>query len=169
MGTRGLIILILKRRIITLYNHWDSYPHGLGRSLVEQLLRLLDKYRLEKIAEIIDSVKIVSEEVPPTFDEINQLEKYSDSTVSTCKLTEWYCLLRKCQGSIELMIECGYALGTEYDNIDEAYQEAKDCWADFVYTFDFDSNEFLCNKFSLGLLTEINFDWIDRPLSSEAE
>lgn len=35
MGTRGYRIIKFRGRYWIFYNHWDSYPEGMGNSLVE--------------------------------------------------------------------------------------------------------------------------------------
>ena len=37
MGTRGLRVYRLKKRYYVLYNHWDSYPDGLGKTIVAEI------------------------------------------------------------------------------------------------------------------------------------
>src|SRR5687767_14362420 len=37
MGTRGLYCFLYKGIYYIIYNHWDSYPEGLGETLLEQL------------------------------------------------------------------------------------------------------------------------------------
>lgn len=34
MGTRGFIVYRIRGRYYVTYNHWDSYPTNLGRSIV---------------------------------------------------------------------------------------------------------------------------------------
>ena len=95
MGTRRLIIIVFKGRIITLYNHWDSYLSGLGFNLIRELINLFKNYTLDELVEILSHVKIVSEDIPPTNEEIELLKKYTDPKVSSQTFTDWYCLLRE--------------------------------------------------------------------------
>ncbi|TCD69319.1 putative NRPS-like protein biosynthetic cluster [Steccherinum ochraceum] len=37
MGTRGYIMYRYKKRFVARYNHWDSYPDGLGLDLLEEI------------------------------------------------------------------------------------------------------------------------------------
>jgi hypothetical protein len=37
MGTRGLLFIRWKGRYYIYYNHWDSYPEGLGKAIVEKI------------------------------------------------------------------------------------------------------------------------------------
>lgn len=156
MGTRGLIVLVIKKRIFSLYNHWDSYPSALGRQLIQELISLLEKHTMAELATILYNLVIVSNNIPPTPDEISMLKKYSDLYVSTCSLSDWYCLLRKCQGSLCKTIESGYANATEYDKIDDIDTR----WVDYVYLLDFNLDKFYCNSKEISSLTNLNFEWI---------
>jgi len=42
MGTRGLLGLIIKAQRHGFYNHYDSYPSGLGNAIVKFLQSLKD-------------------------------------------------------------------------------------------------------------------------------
>jgi len=160
MGTRGLIIIVFKGRIITVYNHWDSYPNGLGFDLIRELVILLKNHTLEELVEILLRVKIVSEDIPPTYEEIELLKKYTDLKVSSQTFTDWYCLLRKCQGSIAKIIESGYALAIEHDTMESAHAQADNCWAEFTYTIDFDNNKFY-GVDGADTLTGLSMDLVD--------
>ncbi|KAI9675200.1 MAG: hypothetical protein M1829_003560 [Trizodia sp. TS-e1964] len=50
MGTRGYKIIRFRRRDFIYYNHWDSYPEGLGHYLLKQIPSEPEKYKqwLEK-------------------------------------------------------------------------------------------------------------------------
>lgn len=52
MGTRGFRIIRFRGRYYIFYNHWDSYPEGMGKSLVDQIPQDPDEYQ----RELIDSV-----------------------------------------------------------------------------------------------------------------
>lgn len=47
MGTRGTITIIYQGKLIKLYNHWDSYPSGLGVNLVQEIKRLLQLWGID--------------------------------------------------------------------------------------------------------------------------
>ncbi|SLM38110.1 F-box domain [Lasallia pustulata] len=46
MGTRGFRIIHFRGRYYILYNHWDSYPEGMGQWLVDQIPQDPDEYQL---------------------------------------------------------------------------------------------------------------------------
>lgn len=162
MGTRGLIILVFKKRVITLYNHFDSYPSGLGQSLIMQIQHLLKTFSIDEIITMIDGLKIVSDAIPPSNEEKVALAKYSDLAVSSQSLDDWYCLLRQCQGSICNVIESGYALADEYDTYEEATNRKylRCVGIEYFYTIDLNNNTFSCNGEQVCLLTESNTNWI---------
>ena len=45
MGTRGLRIILFRGRYFIYYNHYDSYPEGLGRKLVSNIPTDLEQYK----------------------------------------------------------------------------------------------------------------------------
>lgn len=45
MGTRGLLFVRFHGRYYVYYNHWDSYPEGLGDAIVQEIPEDPDEYR----------------------------------------------------------------------------------------------------------------------------
>ena len=71
MGTRGFYCFRYKGLYYVIYNHWDSYPDGLGETLVNQL-RNLDPQDLRSLLENIiivveDQYPILSSDVVEKF------------------------------------------------------------------------------------------------------
>lgn len=136
MGTKGTIKFIFNGKHITLYCQYDSYLSGLGTKLINELIELLKEYTIEEIINKLDNVKVVYDinhesYYEPNNDEIKKLEKYTDLTVSHQSTKDWYCLLRKCQGSIIDTLDAGYAF----------YQCNKDM---YNYVIDLDNLKFTC-------------------------
>jgi hypothetical protein len=103
MGTRGLLGLIIQAQRHAAYNHWDSYPEGLGKDIVKFILSLEPKdYAI--MEHNFRDIEWVKEETTPT----PELQKYyselgfADLEVDTRSLDNWYCLLRKVQGAAAL-------------------------------------------------------------------
>lgn len=94
MGTRGAIGFKIDNEYKVTYNHFDSYPEGLGEEVVD-FCRSVRNWKLFK--DRIRKVKLVSDFDPPTKSQIKKYKKYADPSVSTKQLTEWYVLLRKTQ------------------------------------------------------------------------
>jgi hypothetical protein len=127
MGTRGTITVTFKGRSFRIYNHWDSYPSGLGLQLLKELIELFKTMTLEQMREAMSKMVIIEERDDgkgprePTPEEIKKLAPYTNLGVSERSTRDWYCLLRGCQGSIKLTLEAGYALshdgGEEYNYV----------------------------------------------------
>lgn len=111
MGTSGYYGFLLKGKFYLVYNHYDSQPKCLGRNILGELQDLLDDGSAAAILHLqtlVSELKIVSRDMTPTQEDQKKLEKYTDLTVSRQSLDDWYCLLRKAQGSLKATLECGY-------------------------------------------------------------
>lgn len=106
MGTRGTIGFRKNETDKLAYNHWDSYPTGIGIDIVNAIRELT----VEKIEELVDRLKVVNDDTTPTEEDIEKLKLYTDLSVSTQSEKEWYCLLRDTQGDIKKILESGYLL-----------------------------------------------------------
>jgi len=56
MGTRGLLGFIINGARRGSYNHWDSYPQGLGNAIVKFILSLNDE-QIKTMAERVAALK----------------------------------------------------------------------------------------------------------------
>lgn len=99
MGTRGAIGVRQDGDLFVTYNHFDSYPEGLGADMVA-FCRDLSAEKLEILKERFKHVVIVrSDDVPTEEDQKRYVEAgFYDSSVSGRTTEEWYCLLRNLQG-----------------------------------------------------------------------
>lgn len=130
MGTRGTITLIFKGKKIVMYNHFDSYPTGLGEILVSDIKALLAKMTLDDLVRVLDSLKIVTEGSIPSADDLLFLnEKYGFEFKPDSEYS-WYKLLRHCQGSLKNTIESCYLL--DFGNRNEEWN----------YILDFEKKKF---------------------------
>jgi len=105
MGTRGVFGFHKNGADKITYNHFDSYPTGLG----EEVIKFLKKHGIGELNTIFDRIQMVNDETHPTENQIKECEKYMDLSVSTGKTDEWYVLLRNAQGNPEV-----YADGLTY-------------------------------------------------------
>ena len=160
MGTRGYIIYLIRNKIFYQYNHWDSYPSGLGADLTQCIIDLLKKYTYEELIEMLYNLNDVCADSTPTPEEIEKLEQYSDATVSSQKLTEWYVLLRKCQGRLDLTLESGYILSNKFDKMEDC---KCDLFIEYVYLLDFNNDTFYCNRHCVGKISDMPKNWYDYP------
>jgi hypothetical protein len=104
MGTRGLITFRVNGENKACYQQWDAYPSGMGTDVLS-FLRGKD---LEILKQAVVDLKVVSNEVPPTAEQIEALKGYANKNVSTQSLDDWYCLLRETHGNPEAILACGY-------------------------------------------------------------
>jgi len=119
MGTRGFVGFVVDGQEKIAYNHFDSYPDGLGRDVIEWIQSDFDNQTADKVR----ALRAVDEDVPPTPEEIERLKKYADTRVSTRSLTEWYVLLRQTQGSIGAILDAGYYEDAGDFPLDSLYAE----------------------------------------------
>lgn len=103
MGTRGMYGFRINGTDKCTYNHYDSYPEGLGRDIT----RFAAMVRPEAMKEFASAIKLVDTETPPTDEQISKCKRYGycDFGVSTQSETDWYCLTRKLQGDFAKMTE----------------------------------------------------------------
>lgn len=112
MGTRGCYGFRKNGVDKLTYNHWDSYPDCLGRTMVE----FCKETSITELNEIFDRIVLVNEGDKPTQSQINECMKYYNGNVSTQTEDDWYCLLRETQGQpnvykgeLKYMIDnCGF-------------------------------------------------------------
>jgi hypothetical protein len=108
------------------YNHWDSYPTGLGNDILD-FLRATANNRDDILADI-RKLTAVDSDAEPTEEQIRQLARFADTNVSTRQLTEWYVLLRETQGNPLKTLMAGFF---------EPFPIGEEEWS---YVMDFDSD-----------------------------
>lgn len=133
MGTRGIMAVHVDGKTTGSYNHFDSYPSGLGKDIVS----FLRTAHIEQAAEMARMLIPVSEDAEPTQEQIDACvdRGLCDSSVGGGNGLEWYNLLRNQQGDLGKTLESGFILdGTSFAN-DSLFCE----WG---YVVDFDANTF---------------------------
>lgn len=106
MGTRGFIGFVNKGREYITYNHFDSYPSGLGVTVLDWA-RGAD---LDKVREQVSTLVLVDEQSKPTLDQQAELIDHADFRVSEQTSEDWYALLRETQGDLQRTLDCGYMI-----------------------------------------------------------
>jgi hypothetical protein len=96
MGTRGLYGFRFNGIDKTTYNGYDSYPEGLGLNMINFICST-DRPTMKKI---FVGLVMVNEDTKPTALQIAECESFTDLSVSTGSVNDWYCLLRKTQGGL---------------------------------------------------------------------
>ena len=96
MGTRGAYGFRIKDQDKVTYNHFDSYPEGLGRNMLEYISHT----SLPRMRRVANRIILVGQDSRPSPELIQKYGEFADLGVSRQTLTEWYCLLRKAQGNL---------------------------------------------------------------------
>lgn len=142
MGTRGFVGVVVDNTVKTSYNHWDSYPSGLGSTTLEALRKRLDESDLESLASKARDLKMVDEDARPSAQEIAIFRKYSNPNVGGSldqptdgEVHNYYQLLRELQGNLLGMLDVGLATDAKDFPLNSLFCE----WG---YLVDFDKNVF---------------------------
>ncbi|KAI0085022.1 hypothetical protein BDY19DRAFT_461409 [Irpex rosettiformis] len=105
MGTRGLLGYIIRGKYRGTYNHFDSYPEGLGTEIAEFLATLSEEDRVRFIKRL-NEIKWVSHDdpIPPETMEEYKAAGYHLSTWMSVydkrrEVVNWYMLLCGVQGT----------------------------------------------------------------------
>lgn len=108
MSTRGIMGFRLDGKDKLAFNHWDSYPEGLGEQVVNQFNDLYKFFGLEFIKDRVRNLQLINPETyrKPTYDEEKKFEQYCDFRWGGSS-DNWNCLLEKTQGELKATLECG--------------------------------------------------------------
>lgn len=129
MGTNGAWGFVLNGSERITYNHFDSYPDGLGADL----LAWARQADWDKVREQVMDLTLVDESASPTEDERAQVAEYADSSVSTGG--DWYSALRKTQGDPENTLRSGFMTDASDFPMDSLFCE-------YAYLFNLDDGTF---------------------------
>jgi len=102
MGTRGTFGFIVDGNKKIAYNHFDSYPTGLGLDLLNQINEIGDIEILRKTAI---GIEMVSEDVDATDEQREYCENHDTFNSNVNNGYGWYALLRENQGTILPFVE----------------------------------------------------------------
>ena len=133
MGTRGFYGVVIDDTIKITYNHYDSYPSGLGVEILKQARDLSSN--LHAFRESARRLVLVDESTVPTEEQIMNLLGSWNPDVSTGEATEWYSLLRNLQGDLAGTLEAGVMIDNKGFPIDSLFCE----WG---YLIDLDNEVF---------------------------
>lgn len=113
MGTRSASGFRMDGRDQLAYNHFDGYPSGAGQQILDELKA--DIAAAGDLAKALTlwkglakQVRIVSDDEPPTDEDIAKLANYTDLSVNKQSEKDWYCLLRELHGTIIQRLKVGY-------------------------------------------------------------
>jgi len=154
MGTQGLFGFKLNNIFYYIHNHYDSYLHGLGKDLIDELIDMLNNNLLDEWITKLKNIKVVHNDMKPTQEDIDILKEYTDISSNDEELT-FYILCRGLQGSFKTVLDSGYILVEKehmkgYNpNIFHSFR------IEFTYLLDFDRKTFIVNS-SLEYPLDIN-------------
>jgi hypothetical protein len=94
MGTRGSIGFHKAGVDKITYNHWDSYPSGLGNVMKEFFMQTSK----EQIEAIFNKIILIDDNTPITEEDRKKWAQFFNKDVSTGE--DWYSLLRETQGNL---------------------------------------------------------------------
>lgn len=98
MGTRGAYGFRIDGQDKVTYNHFDSYPSVLGTSVLE----FARNNSHDNLVAIAKRIRLLSDTSSPTEEEMKKYGHFFNADVGNRTKTEWYCLLRECQGTLEV-------------------------------------------------------------------
>lgn len=129
MSTRGLYGVVIDGEVKASYNHYDSYPEGLGL----QILKEINAGTLT--ADRARTMQVVDEGSEPTNEQINIMVDAGlhNPSVSTGQVAEWYSLMRESQGKLSVNLDVGFMI----DSLDFA---ADSLFCEWGYLVNFDTN-----------------------------
>ncbi len=137
MSTRGLYGLRKNGVDKTCYNHCDSYPRCLGKSIVE----FCATTSIEDMSKLYDQILLVNEGALPTQEQVLLCLNAGlyDGSVGEQGTHDWYCLLRKLQGDLLLTKEVADGHGVVYMIDDHLFIEDS-LFCEYAYIINLDTN-----------------------------
>jgi len=103
MGTRGTWGFRVNGNDYLVYNHFDSYPEGLGNEMIGAIVKNKDK--LDVLKEKVLKLNLVKEGEKPSQEMVERYAKqFGNPNVGKQNYEDWYSLLREVQ-SCEIAID----------------------------------------------------------------
>lgn len=97
MGTRGAVGFRANKQDKITYNHFDSYPSGLG----QDVLSFIRRHSIEDIKSAAANIQLIQKNSIPTEEQIRECQPWTNLSVSQQSTSDWYCLLREAQGNLD--------------------------------------------------------------------
>ena len=135
MGTRGAIGFRKNGKDKVMYNHFDSYPTGIGVNMGD----FAKEFTNEVMNELADKMVDVSD-TKPTNEQISECAPYCNLQVSEQSTADWYCLLRDTHGNLKYLENVPY-----YENSNSFLEDSLFC--EYAYIINLDTN---CLEFYKG-------------------
>ncbi len=153
MGTRGNYGFICHGDKKVTYNHFDSYPEGLGIAIKNAI----DRHSTEQMVEAFDRIVMVYEDGKPSKEQRKELQNLGITPQRVSTGDDWYAWLRDCQNGLEAWLDNNVPYMMQADGID---------WIRYTYVLDLDNEQLLFSDYT-GRQFALPFDEV-RSLSDEA-
>lgn len=169
MGTRGLVCFRYKGKLYRVYVQYDAYPEGVGQSLLDELHQAVETGTLDSWKEKLENVVLLNNDADPDPEVVEALRPYWANALlvkpHACDATNYhryYWYTHKSRGSFLRVLESGYLL--ESDSDDVAYS----------YILDFDKSLFVCivgdtSREGDNYTLRYRLDRLPRTISFEAD
>ncbi len=131
MSTRGFVGFVVDGVEKISYNHFDSYPGGLGLDV----LRWLRMVHLGAARRLAGELRVVTDNDEPTAADIEKLAAYANANVGSKSTDDWYVLLLETQGKPAAILDAGAML-------DASQFPSDSLFAEWGYVVDFDAQMF---------------------------
>jgi hypothetical protein len=134
MGTRGFLGVAVEGQLKLAYNHFDSYPGGLGAEVLGDLRQAQEQFGegwLRVLREQARQLQVVDEQTRPTSEQVDRLRRFADTGVDDGRLDNWYVLTRTLQGHLLATLAAGILVDASSFPYDSLFCE----WG---YLVDFD-------------------------------
>lgn len=130
MGTRGCYGLYKNGVTKATYNHFDSYIGGLGKDILD----FVANTSIPIMNKIFDKIELVREDSIPTIEQIENCQDFTDLSVSSQNIMDFYCLLRNAQGDLN-----AYKTDLKY-MIDSKEFLGNSLFCEYAYIINLDKN-----------------------------
>ena len=140
MGTRGAWGFVIDGDEKIAYNHFDSYPSGLGSDIL-QAIRGVD---IEVLRADARRLRVIQDGEVPTPEDVERLHPWTDLSVGSRSAEDWYCLTRGAQGDVRAALACGIIEdGSDFP--------ADSLFCEWAYVVDLDTATFeVCRGFQMS-------------------
>lgn len=109
MGTRGFLGFVVDDQEKLAYNHFDSYPEGLGTQVLGFLRDVAENNAARNLRDEARLLRVVKQGIDePSETDIENLKPWTSLTVGEQSTAHWYNLLRETQGDPDAILACGY-------------------------------------------------------------
>lgn len=136
MGTRGAWGWRFHDKDYLFYNHFDSYPSGLGHDIVTYIREhLVSEDDVETTKQKLRTFKFIEDDmiVPDYVKTLATKLGTVDLSVSNRNLDDWYCITRRTQGNPLLTLELGHG-----ENAEDFLRDSLFC--EYAYIINLDTN-----------------------------